>query len=190
MRRVRKDTGLWNYLNKLGVLATGDDAAIVEARKTYWRNYRSEHKRKKRKQKLSFTLTFTPKETQEMSVKAYAYGYRITKYIKACVRADIERSIVVPYPLVLREIEQLLLTYLNTVKEISERDMKGWLSSNRNYAALEETIQRVETIVLEKFRYPPPLETEIENVLRSNPYFIIKIKALLHKYNDPQKHDS
>jgi hypothetical protein len=184
MRRIQKGTGLWNYLEHTGVLATGDEAAIAEAKKTYLRIYDREIKRKKRQQKRIYTVSFTPKEVKDVQGKAKVGGYTIADYLKACVRADIENSYVVPYPHILREIEQLLATYLNTVKDIGNRDMKGWFSSNRNYMALEESIQQIERTVLEKFRYAQTLESIVEHTLQHNPYFITKLKALVQKYHD------
>jgi hypothetical protein len=184
MRRLRKNTGLLKYLEHTGVLATGDQTAIAEAKKAYWRNYDKESKRKKRQQKRAFTISFIPKEMQHINRNAKAKGYEIAEYVKACVRADIENSYVIPYPYLLREIEQLLLTYLNTIKEISSRDMKGWFSSNRNYMALEESIQNIERTVVEKFKDAQPLESLIENTLQGNSYFITKLKLLIQKHND------
>lgn len=187
MKRIRKNTGLWHYLNKVGVLEKGSDEAIKQARKEYWRKYNSELKQRKRKQRRIYAVTFNLDEIKSIIETAKAKGMTVSGYICEATRADMRGAYVTPHPYLLKEVQQTLVGYKRQIKAIAEKDKKNWLGVNRNFESLEQIIEKVEKQILQLFTQAPSLKTSIEEALKTNPKFITTLTQLIQRYNDSKK---
>ncbi|MFN8288987.1 MAG: hypothetical protein U0U70_01900 [Chitinophagaceae bacterium] len=79
---IKQGTGLYTYLSDTGVLHTGNDEAIKQAKQEYWRQYRKQWKKNKRQQSKKYVLLFSFQEARVITKKAVARQLRPAQYIK------------------------------------------------------------------------------------------------------------
>lgn len=146
MKIPKKNSKLGIYLYESGAIETGDESIIKAKIKEYYRTYDKEIKQKKRKtEKRNFTISFPMSDIQHIRRRAKQYSYEITEYIKLLVKADITNTSVTENTVTYKEILQLLQYYKNAVKDIEEKEVKSWLGVNKNYEALANIINTLET---------------------------------------------
>ena len=184
MRQVPTHTGLWKYLEQIGVLELGDVEKIKEAKASYWREYDRNYKRTKRiQQRREYTISFNADEVPILSATAKAKGLKIPEYIREATRADIKNIYVTPYPYLLREVQQLLLQYQNQIQAIKEKGTRNVFGISKDYESLERIITTVENHIVKLFTQAPSLIEMIEVTLKRNPLFITTLHNIIKKYD-------
>lgn len=79
---MRAKSGLYEYLEKAGVLANGSKEAIEQAKKKYWSLVRKEWQKAKRKESKGYTIFLSPAEHTEV-LRAMKHGTAsVTSFIK------------------------------------------------------------------------------------------------------------
>ena len=184
MRQVPTHTGLWKYLEQIGVLELGDVEKIKEAKANYWREYDRNYKRTKRVQhRREYTISFNADEVPILSATAKAKGLKIPEYIREATRADIKNIYVTPHPYLLREVQQLLLQYQNQIQAIKEKGTRNVFGISKDYESLERIITTVENHIVKLFTQAPSLIAMLEETLKRNPLFITTLHNIIKKYD-------
>jgi hypothetical protein len=79
---MKSKSGLYDYLDKIGVLQNGTTEDIINAKKAYWKAIRKAWRKKQRLECKSYTVFFNLKEQKVIANVAKLKGVSITKFIK------------------------------------------------------------------------------------------------------------
>jgi len=187
MKRVKRNSQLWHYLNTLGILEKGTEEQIRQAKQEYRKNYLRNYKKEKKGVKKEFSITCNREEVERLSQVAKAHGISPSRFLKKAAFAYTEKKFVIPYIGTLYHIEQLLLNCKSNIERIAEREPGAWFKQDRNYAELERVVQTTQKQIVEIFSNPPSLESVIEQALIDQPTYIEKLKKIIAHY-DSQKY--
>lgn len=95
MKRKNKQSGVYAYLNTLGLLENGSEVELSIARKEYWKKYQANWIRTKRKQ-AHLTVYFNNKEFRIIKNAARNNKRSNTRYIKEAALAYARNIYLVP----------------------------------------------------------------------------------------------
>ena len=167
--------GLYAYLEASGVLEKGTDEAIAEARKNYWRIYKTAWRRQKRKDEKELTISWNTDELKTLHDEAKRHKISKTKFIKTATLAYIDKRYIVPNQLEIRKVAQLLALNYNSIQEmIDEKELP--LQTGK---IILEKIFELERAVLISLNSPKTIEQLITKVVAKNPDIKTKLFHLL-----------
>lgn len=183
MRKLKKNTGLYQYLDQVGVLEKGTEDEIKMARRHYWQERDRAYKAKKRiKQKREIVLAFPAGEINHIRYTAKAKGHTIHDYIRACVKADMSQMTVIPHRALVAEIMQVMQQCNNQLDAIKKKEEKGWLAISRTYENVETIIKQTERRIDELLKRPNSLKETIVETINRNPNTLDLLKSILTNY--------
>ena len=156
---------MWEYLESVGVLEKGSDAEIKAAKKAYRKKYLLEYKQTQRIKKPEYTINFK-KDNGEYSrilLAAKRHHMTISAFLRLAVIAYLNRTYIVPDPLQVVRLEQLLSDCLNEIKSIIKPREKYFWEREQRIELIEKSIQRLEAKVNDLFRNPTLLTHDNQN---------------------------
>lgn len=115
-----KESGIYSYLEKSGVLETGTPEEIAACRKEYWSMVKREWMRHKRSQETEFKVYFSAAELKVITVGAKRYKLSKTRYIQQAALADAKQERLLPNIEILTHVRQLLELLYASIQELSE----------------------------------------------------------------------
>ncbi|MBL7738472.1 MAG: hypothetical protein JNK14_04585 [Chitinophagaceae bacterium] len=121
-RKIKDGTGLYVYLNSIGILTNGTDEEISKCKKMYWTKYRKEWKKNKRQQSKAYTMLFSFKEARAIAQKAEKLGITPTQFIKRCA---LSRHNFIGPVLTGQMREQIMLCTHNIETIMDEKRLPG-----------------------------------------------------------------
>lgn len=187
MKAVKRNSGLFDYLDSLGRLdATGDELRALKA--AYRREYMKAYKRSERVRNRHYTLTFKRSETEVIKKASREHGMSENSFIKAAVTGYLKTSYVVKDRIVLDSIFQTLLKFQSTINQVRDRDKGGWFKADKDYDSLVMSLQVIKQRVTEAFATPPLLQDEIKKALANNPNFLQTLKDIVQTYDSQILH--
>ena len=190
MRKLKQNTGVYGYLRQLGVLESGTEEEIKQARKNYWRERDKAYKAEKRKaQKREIVLIFPADEINHIRFSAKAKGYSLHNYIRACVKADMSQQAVIPHRALVAEILQAMQQCNNQLDAIKKKEAKGWLVISRTYENVETVLQQTENRITNLLKQPQNLQEIIAEAIKRNSGTLDLLKSIIAKH-DNQIHDA
>jgi len=164
-RTAKKKIGIYQFLEASGILESGTDDAIKEARKQYWRTYKSTWRRTKRREEKELTTSWAADEVKTLSEAALIHKISKTQFIKQATLAYINKAYIVPdRDAVLRIVQLLAMTY-NTVEELKDENA----ISVQTGTAILKKIGDLERDVRVALHSPKTLEQLIRDTLHTNP---------------------
>lgn len=155
----KNNSGMWEYLESLGILEKGTEQEINAAKKTYRKIYLLIYKQQQREHKPEFNINFSKENGDFNKVKKEAEKHHctITAFIHDATLAYINQTFVVPNTLQIAQLEQILSDCLNQVQTITKYREKYHWERDRKLETIEKIIERVEQQIDEVFRHPPLL---------------------------------
>lgn len=123
---MKSEKGLYEYLDKSGVLENGSRQAIDKVKSEYWRQYRKEWRKRQRQVCKSYTVFLTKAELKEISAVAANRKMNITQFIKTST-IESARNVVYIDKRVVGQIREFFFeTYsriesMNPPKQVLER---------------------------------------------------------------------
>lgn len=172
MRKSRKNTGLWAYLDACGVLSNGTEQEIRAARRAYRKIYLRQYKKQQRTEKLEFLVQLSKKD-QEYSTIAHAakkHRMSITAFLRLATLSYIKRSFLVPDRALVAKLAGLLESCLNDVRALaSVKGNHNVFALEEKYDAIERRVVSLETEIQTLFFFPPLLEAAVGNAVREDP---------------------
>src|ERR1035437_8416243 len=116
----KNNSAMWDYLESLGILEKGTDEEIKAAKKAYRKIYFLKYKQKQRENKPEFSVYFSNENGEYGRVESAAkkHNMTVTAFIKKAVMAYIEQKYIIPDPLQIGKLEQVLSECLNEVQKI------------------------------------------------------------------------
>lgn len=153
----KTNNGLWEYLERIGILENGTDEEIKAAKKTYRKEYLLKYKQKQRKHKPEFTVNFSNEKGEFYKVKEAAKNHKmtITAFIKKTVIAYINQKFIVPNIDQIARLEQILSQCLNEIQSIVKTKDRFFWERDKKLEKIENRIEKLEVEINEVFRNPP-----------------------------------
>lgn len=138
MRKVKKGSGIYSYLNELGLLERGTDEELKNAKKVYWNNYKKQNKKENRKEDKSLKIFFNKKEYKIISIGAAKQRTSKTNFIKqSAITCQIISSVIVG------EIRESLVLHHNTLLLLIEEKIISEEHGNQLVNQISEIEKRV-----------------------------------------------
>ena len=161
----KNNSGMWEYLDAVGVLEKGTDEEIKAAKKAYRKKYFLEYKQKQRSNKPEYTINFKKEngEHGRISLAAKQHKMTVTSFIRSAVLAYLNRTYIVPDRLQIARLEQLLSDCLNEIKSIIKPKERYFWEQEQRIELIEKRIQNLEAQVNDIFRYPPLMQNDYQN---------------------------
>lgn len=153
----KTNTGLFQYLESLGILETGTEEEIAEAKKAYRKNYLLDYKRKQRARQPEFNVHFSNENGDFYKVKKGAEKHHctITTFIHDATLFYIEQKFIVPDKLQVLQIEQMIADCLNEIQTITKYRERYHYERDQKLESIEKLIVRLEQQIDNVFRHPP-----------------------------------
>lgn len=154
---MKTNSGLWEYLERIGILENGTDDEIKAAKKTYRKEYLLKFKQKQRKHKPEFTVNFSNEKGEFYTVKNAAIKHKltITAFVKRATLAYINQKFIVPNIDQIARLEQILSQCLNEIQSIVKVKDRFFWESDKRLEKIENRIAKLETEINDVFRKPP-----------------------------------
>jgi hypothetical protein len=158
----KSNSGMWEYLDSVGVLEKGTDEEIKAAKKAYRKKYFLAYKQKQRLVKPEYTISFKKEngEHGRISLAAKQHKVTVTSFIRSATLAYLEKTYIVPDRLQVARLEQLLSDCLNEIKSIIKPKEKYFWEREKRIELIEKSIQKLEAQVNELFRHPPLMQND------------------------------
>ena len=157
MRKQKKNSELWNYLNSVGVLENGTDEQIKTAKRQYRKRYLLTYKQQQRKENPEFNVMLSKEdgEYETVSTAAKKNSLPISAFLKTATLAYINQFYIVPNRVQLAHMEQLLADCLNEVQTITKTKERFFWDREQKYEAIEKRIMKLEAQIREVISNPP-----------------------------------
>lgn len=181
--KQRKGTNLYEYLERKGVLETGDEKLIQEARREYYRLYQKRYKRFRRSTQPEYSIYINPNEAETIGEASRKHGLSISRFIKEAALSYTKQVYLVPDPIRIGRIEQMLSHILNEIRLIAETD-KDWRSNETNYPKIQKIIIELESEFSKTIRLPPRIDEFIIDQLERNPHLNGVILKAITEYDN------
>lgn len=114
--RIRSQA-LWDYLNRSGALATGDDDTIRAAKREWRRIQKKLWKRKNAKVVRELRPRFTIAEMAKLKDHARQFGLTPTVYLKKTALSTLEKTNIIPDKAKLHIVLQGISMAINKIKQ-------------------------------------------------------------------------
>ena len=161
----KNNSGMWDYLDSVGVLEKGTDEEIKAAKKVYRKKYFLEYKQKQRVNKPEYTINFKKEngEHGRISIAAKQHKMTVTSFIRSAALAYLSRTYIVPDRLQVARLEQLLSECLNEIKSIIKPKERYFWEREQRIELIEKRIQKLEEQLHDIFRNPPVMQNDHQN---------------------------
>lgn len=182
MRKPRKDTGLWAYLDACGLLSNGMDEQIKAARRTYRKQYLRQYKKEQRVQKPEYLVQLSKENNEHGRIALAAKKHRmsVTAFLRLAALAYIERSFLVPDRALVAKLSALLAECLNDVRSLaSQKGKHNVFALDEKYDAIERRIITLESQIQTLFCFPAMLEAALVDAVRNNPALKERLLTIL-----------
>ncbi len=178
MRKVPRNSKMWDFLNASGVLVNGTDEQIKSAKKQYRKNYLLEYKRKQRSNSPEFGVYFSKENGEFKMVQRSAMEHKktIPGFIKASVLAYINKAYIVPDRDQVAKLEELLANCFNEIQAFAKANKTLYW---QQYEDIQKRIEKLEREVAEVLRQPKSIEDFIMESVKHNPELRQSLISLL-----------
>ncbi|MFA6922884.1 MAG: hypothetical protein WC223_01400 [Bacteroidales bacterium] len=179
--------GMWEYLDSIGVLESGNDEEIKKAKKEYRKKYILQHRQKVRKTKPEFTINLSRDNGEYSRIEhtAKQHKMKITKFLKSAVLAYINKTFIVPDRLQIAELEQLLSQCLNEIQTIVKQKERHNYEREQKLELIEKRIEKLEEEINKILKQPYTIEELVIKGIEEKPTLKEHLLAILTK-NDNQ----
>ena len=175
-------SGMWAYLNAVGVLEKGTEDEIKTAKRAYRKDYLLNYRRRQRNDRPEFTVWLSKDngDYSRISVAAKQHGMKITTFLRSSALAYINKTYIVPDRLLLAELKQLLSQCLNEIQTIVKQKEKYFWGKEEKLKDIEKRIEKLESEINEKLRQPNTLEDLILKGIEKEPALKEQLLVILN----------
>lgn len=150
MKHLKKNSALYAYLKKIGVLETNDEVIIAHAKRLYWKEYKKQFAKNKRRQQKAITVFMNKQEYKTISEVAHKHKRSVTAYIKESSLCYAQQRFLVPDILAIYEIKEALQIHHVSIQGFFENGLLPYAISRLILLKLEE----LERTILNKLVEP------------------------------------
>ena len=139
-------SGMWKYLDEIGILEKGSDEEIKAAKKTYRKNYLLRFKQEQRKKKPEYNVYFSKEngEYDRIFRAAKKHKMTVTAFVHKASLAYIGKIYIVPDKMQVEQLEQLLSECLNEIQLLVSKKEKFFWDRDNKLQAIEKLIEKLE----------------------------------------------
>lgn len=163
--KIKKNSNLYHFLHKIGVLENGTPEEIQAARKEYWREYKRRWRKRRRRNEKEITISLCHEEWQLLSQEARCHKLSRTRFLKLACLAYMNKSFVVPDVMQIRHISQLLAMTYNSLQEMLDEN-KIAIDDGRK---VQDSVRRLEMNILPILHHPKSLEEYLKDHIDKKP---------------------
>ncbi len=153
--KVKNGSGVYAYLDTLGLLATSDESAIQKAKKKYWQAYKKTWRQNKRNSLKSTTVYLNQDEYKTIEEAAYKHKRCLSKYVKEAALYYTAQRFLVPDILLVNQLKETLTMNYCALQKLFEENM---LPYNVGKILLER-LTEIEQQVVEMLHKPKRLNS-------------------------------
>lgn len=155
---IRRNTGLWEYLQKYGLTENGSPKEIEAAKKQYRKEQSRKYKQSRRKTHPEVVITMKKATYRRFKLEAHRHHQSIPSFIKEAALHYLEQKYLVPDPGTVSTFAQRLRIATSDIQLIAKHAKKFKAHElYHHYLALMERIQFLETYVEDTLCNPPRL---------------------------------
>lgn len=114
---MKKQSGIYEFLEKTGVLTNGSKEDIIHAKKQYWALQRKEWKRRRRTEQKSYTVFLKPHELKQITPHIKEGSDGMTGYIKHAV-LSYENTEATVHAKTMGAVRALFFEYYNQLESL------------------------------------------------------------------------
>lgn len=118
-RKVINENGLYAFLDRQGVLESGNEDLIQATKRKYWLEYKKNWNKEKLKEYKAYTIHYNQKELRFIKNAAEEYNISITNFIK---QSSLTNKQNVIDPAAVGQIRELLALHFFFLQSLSEED--------------------------------------------------------------------
>lgn len=161
---IRRNTGLWEYVEQSGVLESGNDEAIEAVKKEYHRKYQREYRKQKRKDRPEVTITLPKPIWLKLTHAAQRHHYSLPAFIKHAAVSYLDQTYLVPDREPVSRLEQYLRLCQTDLQIVAKHVHKReYAELYQLFTDLVERIQHIEEIVHQSLRHPPQFDPTLSD---------------------------
>ena len=181
MRKNGKNSGMWAYLDAVGVLEKGTEADIKAAKKAYRKQYHLNYIRKIRVSKPEFIVNLTKDNGEYSRILSAAKQHRMTisAFLRIAALAYIGKTYIVPDRLLVARLEQLLSQCLNEIQCIVRQKEKFFWGKEQKFKDIEKRIEKLEYEISEMFMQPHTIEELLIREINKKPELKSQLQTII-----------
>jgi len=174
-RAIKKQSSLYAFLEPS--LASGDEQAIFQARKEYWKQYKANWKKQKRATQKTVEISFTQSEWKVIKEAAEKHNRSNAAFIKKAAQAYCSKEYLVPNQLEYNKVYEALCMLYAKLKNIESSTTVSSYVMNE----LLHSFITIEKTITQHLQNPQTLEEKITETIQANPGYKTIIYHLLEK---------
>jgi hypothetical protein len=161
MKTKNNKGAMWEYLDQLGVLESGTDTEIKQAKRQYRKKYLLEYKRKQRKKRPEYTVNFSSEKGIHSKVvrASEKHNMSVSQFLRLAVLAYLDRKYIVPNPDQIAKLEQMLSGCMNQIQQIAIKKERFIWGRHDKLELIEKRIEKLEKEIDQIFRNPPLVQS-------------------------------
>ncbi len=165
MNKLRKNSGLYQFLESKGVLDQGKEK-IDAAKKEYRRLYQSTYKKRYREKVCEHTVSFKPIEEKRISQLAREHGMKSAEYVRQSALAYAEKRYLVPRTESIVRVHQQVALMRTQIARVSEKS--GFFQRDKS-ESIEQLLFSLENEIRSSLLNPKDIEAAIKDFMQSHP---------------------
>lgn len=142
---MKKGTAIYDYLDQLGVFATGSALDLEAAKKMYWKNVRKKWKQERRKQKKGYTVFLSKEEVSQIKKIIGTKRSGITGYIQQATLSTLKNKYVVEKDMI-GKVRVALYSFYNRIEEVAGNKERA-ITTNQLLNEIELLQQKILAIL-------------------------------------------
>lgn len=162
-------SSIWEYLSECGVLESGSEHEIMQAKKEYRKIYQRQYRRRIRKEMREVRVCFTQKEVKLLESQNQTNFRSFPRLVKDMAISYTKKSYLVPDPVLVGRIEQHLSLIRQDINEMNEREPKGWMGTMNRSIRIRKLLKRAAKALLQPLKNPNLLHDYVATLRKDNP---------------------
>lgn len=142
-KSTKKGSGVYAYLERIGMLEQGTPEEIALAKCAYWREQKREWKKAKRREQKLFEVFFSSAECKVLKAKAAPHNYSITRWIKQAALSGSDGIT----PETVGIVRQLLMQAYSNIETLCEEENVAYYVTEQLLALIAKAEKQVLAIL-------------------------------------------
>jgi hypothetical protein len=122
-RKMKFSGGLYKFLDRSGVLVSGDDTAIKAAKREYWRLYKKNWRMNQKTINKAFTVVLSIEDYEWLGASAKAHKRTINNFLKQAAICYLQQKYLVPDIILVKEIQGLLIKIYTGIQKMLDENL-------------------------------------------------------------------
>ncbi len=170
------------YLFASGILETGTQAEIADAKKEYRRAYLRQKQQEHRAKNKIVRLSFPHEYTEYLEAKAIEYNMSLPLFLKSCIDGYLRQAFVLPNDRQVKQVELELNRIGNNINQLVRHCHRLSLNPEKALDEIQEILSGVDTTVASYLRTPHTLDMLIRKTLTEQPAYLMQLQRIMNSH--------